>query len=493
MPNKPGALQTAAEVVMHEKGNINRIQFDQRIDSQTVFFEVSCPEESYHRIEEGLAGLGYLQDTLHPLNILKFSISLPNEPGALYAFLDHTTSSSANISSIDFDDRGRHPDRVTITLNLEKSEAAERLLDTLKSRYCIEILEYDTSGEKLDDTVFYIRFAQQIREIIGRSGDPFILSLLGDINHAVQELMNLGEDPKKIFESFLLTGRILKNTTIERFSADIQSISLAPDVRLVCIQPPCGGSIYLIDTRDGCTMIDTGYGIYAQDISILMGKLFPKCKERISRLIITHADADHCGAGGLYDVPAELHPGTMDIIRVANRAYGSRSEALVLEEIYTTMINLFSHFKPPEKISLFPVDPIGERGGFPVITKTDIGPYEFEILEGLGGHLHGQVYLYCHELGLLFTADTVLNFDHLTPERAAYNSLAVILVTSVNVDRDLARIERRMLLDLARAGIGSSSQGRPGCLLCCGHGPVSVLSGDTLVPYGIIEHYTSPS
>ncbi len=490
MPNEPGALHIAAEVIMHEEGNINRIHFDQRIDPQTVFFEVTCTETSYARIREGLAGLGFLQDTLHPLHVLKFSLFLPNEPGALFAFLDHTTGSHANISSIDFDDRGRHPDRVTITLSLGKHEEDEWLLDRLKSRYRIEILEYDSTGEKLDDTVFYLRFAQQIREITGNTGDPFLFSFLADINHAVQELMNLGVDPKKIFESILLTGRTLQNTTAERFFADIQVIPLAADVRLICIQPPCGGNIYLIEAGDGCTMIDTGYGIYARDIAMLTGTLFPRCKERISRLIVTHADADHCGAGGVYGVPAELHPGTMDIIRAANRAYGSRSEALVLEEIYTGMINMFSDFSPPEEFSLFPLDAIGERGGFPVLVKTGIGGYEFEVLGGLGGHLHGQVYLYCHELGLLFTADTLMNLGHLSPERAAYNSLAVILITSVNVDRDLARTERGRLLDIARAGNGSSFKGRTGCLLCCGHGPVSVLSGENLVPYGPIDRYT---
>jgi glyoxylase-like metal-dependent hydrolase (beta-lactamase superfamily II) len=490
MPNEPGALHTAAEVIMHEGGNINRIHFDQRIDPQTVFFEVTCTEASYTRIREGLARLGYLQDTLGPLHVLKFSLFLPHEPGALFAFLNHTTGFHANISSIDFDDLGSHPDRVTITLSLGKHEEAEWLLDSLKSHYRIEILEYDSTGEKLDDTVFYLRFAQQIREITGSTGDPFLFSFLTDINHAVQELMNLGEDPKKIFESILLTGRTLKNTTAERFFADIQIIPLAPDSTLVCIQPPCGGNIYLIETRDGCTMIDTGYGIYARDIAILIGNLFPRCKGRISHLIITHADADHCGAGGVYGVPAELHPGTMDIIRAANRAHGSRSETLVLEEIYTGMINMFSDFRPPEEVSLFPIDPIGERGGFPVLAKTGIGAYEFEVLEGLGGHLHGQVYLYCHALGLLFTADTIINLGHLSPARAAYNSLAVILVTSVNVDRELAKTERDRLLNIARTGTGSFSQGRTGCLLCCGHGPVSVLSGETLVPYGSLDHYT---
>ncbi|MCU0628920.1 MAG: MBL fold metallo-hydrolase, partial [Methanoregulaceae archaeon] len=84
VPNHPGALHNAARVVMREKANINRIQFDQRIDPYIVFFEVSCPEEAYGRIEEGLAKMGYLQDTLRPLNILKFYIFLPHEPGALF-------------------------------------------------------------------------------------------------------------------------------------------------------------------------------------------------------------------------------------------------------------------------------------------------------------------------------------------------------------------------------------------------------------------------
>ncbi len=492
MPNDPGALHTAAAVITREQGNINRVQFDQRIDPHTVFFEVTCPEGSYERIEEGLAALGFLQDTLRPRYVLTFSLSLPHEPGALCAFLDHTTSSRANISSIDFDDRGRHPDRVTITLSVEEHAAAERLLDTLMSRYPIEILEYDSTGKSLDDTVFYLRLAQQIREIIGDSEDPFLLSFLGDINHAVQELMNCGEDPRRIFESFLLTGKTLTGTTGDRFFADIQTLPLAPGLTLHCIQPPCGGSIFLIDEPGGITMVDTGYGIYSRDIAALLTSMIPGWDHRISDLIITHADADHCGAGGVSAVPAHLHPGTLEIIRAANRAYGSRSEASVLEEIYTTMINLFSRFNPPVQVAPFDTHPIGEREGFPVIGTMNIGGYRFEILESLGGHLHGQVYLYSREIGVLFTADTVINFRHLTPDRVAYNTLAVILVTSVNVDSEVAKEERRRLLDLARDSAGSFQGGRKSCLLCCGHGPVSVLSGNELIPFGEVRHYTPP-
>ncbi|MDD1705497.1 MAG: MBL fold metallo-hydrolase [Methanoregulaceae archaeon] len=489
VPNHPGALHNTARVVKREKANINRIQFDQRIDPYIVFFEVSCPEEAYGRIEEGLARMGYLQDTLRPLNILKFFIFLPHEPGALFEFLNTTTRHHANISYIDFDDRGRHPERLTITVSLEENSSAERLLDALKSRYRIEILEYDTTGKKLDDTVFYIRFAQELREIIGESEDPFLLSFLGDINHAVQELMNLGQDPKKIFDSFLATGRTLTRTTGDGFYADMQTIPLSPEITLTCIQPPAGGNVYLIDTPMGCTMVDTGYGIYARDISAIIRKVVRGGKDAIRQIIVTHADADHCGAGGEYGIPASMHPGTLAIIRAANRAYGSRSEASVLEEIYTTMINLFSQISPPKEVSLFDSRTGGTRAGFPVLSTLDVGGYRFEVLEGLGGHTHGQIYLFCEELGVMFTADTLINFGHLSPERAEYNTLAVILVTSVNVDSVAAKTERRNLTNLARETTGSFAGGRTRCLVCCGHGPVSVIEDKEFIPFGAVEHY----
>ncbi len=489
VPNHPGALHDAARVVMREKANINRVQFDQRIDPYIVFFEVSTDEEAFGRIERELAVMGYLKDTLRPLNILKFYVFLPHEPGALFEFLNHTTSHKANISYIDFDDRGRHPERLTITVSLEENGSAEQLLDTLKSRYRIEIIEYDTTGKKLDDTVFYIRFAQEIREIIGESEDPFLLSFLGDINHAVQELMNLGQDPKKIFGSFLATGRTLTRTTGDGFYADIQTIPLTAGITLTCIQPPAGGNVYLINTPEGCTMVDTGYGIYSRDIGTIIRNVIPGGRDAVRQIVITHADADHCGAAGEFPVPATMHTGTLDIIRAANRAYGSRSEASVLEEIYTTMINLFSKFNPPKEYCLFATRKGEGEAGFPVIGSIDIGGHQFMVLEGLGGHMHGQIYLFSRELGVLFTADTVINFGHLTHERAEYNTLAVVLVTSVNVDSGIARTERQNLLDLARRTTGSYHAGRKGCLVCCGHGPVSMIEGEALLPFGNIEHY----
>jgi len=178
----------------------------------------------------------------------------------------------------------------------------------------------------------------------------------------------------------------------------------------------------------------------------------------------------------------------MDIIRVSNRAYGSRSQSSILEEVYTTLINLFSRFCPPRDAILLPPGGKRRRGRFPHLETLEVGTHRFEILEGMGGHLHGQIYLYSPDLGVFFTADTVINFDQLTAERARYNTLAVNLVTSVNVDSERAREERKEILGTVSGTTGPFYEEREGCLVCGGHGPVSVMEGRSLRPFGPIHH-----
>lgn len=489
MPDKPGALHRAAEIVKSYTGNIIRIQYDRRIDPATVFFEVTATPESYSRMKEDLHAIGYLQESLPTLGFLKFSVYLPHEPGSLFDLLTYITGTGANIAYIDFDDRRSDPGRVTISLNVNETAIVESLLDRLKSRYRLEILEYDTTGEKLDDTVFYVRFAQAVRGLIGTAEDKFLLSLLQDVNHIVQELNSLGQDPKEVFEWILCTGRTLRNTTGEGFYADVQRISLADDVEVFCFQMPGGGNIFLLRAPDETVMIDTGYGIYHEDAVRMFQHYGLGDPGKIRRIYITHADADHCGAGGFFEAKAYTHTGSLEIIRRANRAYGSRSESSILEEVYTTVINLFSHFTPPEDPEVFAPERIGMRSIFPVIARFTVHDLEFEVLESLGGHMHGQVYLFCPTHGIIFTADTLINFASLDEARKRYNSLADFLVTSVNVDSDCAKRERKALLELIRDMDEELTPAGRRCLVACGHGAVSVLEDGRLEAVGPVERY----
>ena len=96
--------------------------------------------------------------------------------------------------------------------------------------------------------MFYVRYAQAIRELIGDSEENFLLSFLADTNHIVQELMDRGNDPRKVFESVLLTGQTMWATTHEGFYADIQKFQITEKTTLFCFQMPCGGNIFLITT-----------------------------------------------------------------------------------------------------------------------------------------------------------------------------------------------------------------------------------------------------
>ncbi|TAJ44031.1 MBL fold metallo-hydrolase [Methanofollis fontis] len=490
MPDSPGSLQRAAAIIKRYGGNINRIQYSRCIDPSTVFFEVTASFPDYLSIQDELAAIGYLQRRLPAISFLRFNVQLPHHPGALADFLEMTTDAGANIAHVDFDDSGKHPDRLTVSLSLEESENVDALLNALKSRYPLEILDYDTTGERLDDTVFYVCFAQRLRTLIGSAEDPFLLHLLQEINHIVQELTNRGEDPLQVFASITETGETLKRTSGEEFYADVQRIDVGAGMTLICFQLPGGGNIYVFETADEAMMVDTGYGIYYPDVIEMFRHYGVADGTKLRRVVITHADADHCGAGGFYQAPAFLHRGTEAIIQSQNRATGSPVESSILESVYTTIINLFSRFTPPEDYTLFP-EPDGEmRGIFPVLDRFTFAGMEFEVLESLGGHLHGLVYLFCPEAGILLTSDTVINFGSLTEARRRYSSLADFLVTSVNVNSDVARTERRALLEIAADVDRALAPSSRRCLVCGGHGAVSVLENGRLSAYGEIEHYT---
>ncbi len=265
----------------------------------------------------------------------------------------------------------------------------------------------------------------------------------------------------------------MRATTGVNFYADIQQIPVTDKVALFCFQMPCGGSVYVLATGEETMMIDTGYGIYHKDVMRMLSQYGLGDERRFGQLIISHADADHCGAGGFFPTGALMHTGTRDIMKTNNRAYGSRSEHSVLEAFYTKMINLFSQFSPSKDITCLPPAGTATRSIFPILGAVRIGDLELEVLEGLGGHTFGQIYLYARSDGLLFTADAVINFSSLTPERAAYNSLADFLVTSVNVDSELAREERRALLELAAETDQNLAPRKKRCWICGGHGAVS--------------------
>jgi glyoxylase-like metal-dependent hydrolase (beta-lactamase superfamily II) len=235
-------------------------------------------------------------------------------------------------------------------------------------------------------------------------------------------------------------------------------------------------------------LVDTGYGIYHDDVVHMLADHGINDLSLIRRVFISHADADHSGGAGLFEAESFAHPGTVDIVERSNRAYGSKLQSSVLEEVYTRLINMFSDFRPPSKFSLLESD-LGARGPFRIVARDRFAGMEFEVLESLGGHLHGQIFLLFPEEGILFSADSLIGFDSLTPEREEFNILAKNLMTSVNVDSEKASQERKGLLALASQIDRELAPSGKRCIICGGHGAISVLESGKLKTHGKVDRY----
>ena len=251
MPDEPGALHKAAEIVTRYDGNVDRIHYDRRIDPYTVFFEIRCNDDAYERIKKELELLGYLQDSLAVPSFLKFNVYLPNRPGALFEFLHSTTTAGCNIAFLDFDDVSKFPERLTISLTIEDSSLVQGLLEELKSRYPLEILEVRHQREAPGRyrLLHPVRPGAPGADRRYRGPVPAAI-VIGHQSHRAGAAQP-GEDPKLVFNSVLKTGKTIKSTTGKGFYADVQHLDLSNGTGLYCFQLPCGGSIFALVSPGG--------------------------------------------------------------------------------------------------------------------------------------------------------------------------------------------------------------------------------------------------
>jgi len=485
-----GSIHEAVRIVAQAGITVTRCHFNRSIDPKTTFLSVRGSPAGCQRAAEALSGQGYLQSEIRYPGSMRFTVLVPDIPGTLYRILMILDTYKVEITSLAFDNRGKNPDRLQVAVRVHNTSRTEELLDAIRVHYKLEVDGYDCGeDDKSDGCLFYLRYAGRVREILGETADPYLLDLLNQFSHIAQQLTEYGKEYEDTLEQILQNGRRLAETTGEGFFADVQKIPVAPGIWLYCFQLPGGGSIFVIDTPDGRIMVDTGYGIYHEDVMRMFSHYGLAGEPGFSRIILTHGDTDHCGAAGYFTAPVWTHEGTWNVIKTNNRAYGACSEDLVYEQVYTVMINLFARMHPPETVNLFP-PPSGEKiGDFPLLCRFEESGVNGEIIEGYGGHQHGMIYLLCRELGLFFTSDTILNLKHLTPDRSEYNGFAVYLVRSVNVNPELVKNERKELMKVAMNLDAEMQKKGKRLIICCGHGPISLLTDGDLIPLGTVEHY----
>jgi glyoxylase-like metal-dependent hydrolase (beta-lactamase superfamily II) len=474
MPDKAGAFLRASEIIAKYRGNIVRVSYNKAVDPHMLFLDVEASEHALANIENDLSDIGYINKNITETRVIEVSVKIPDRPGAVLPVLEILNRHAINISYMNSCANDGLYQHFKFGLLIEKPEIIKTLLDEISLVYQVDIIECDSLEENLDNTVFYIRLANEIQSLLGISTDK-TMQFIAESNRILQVLQADGENAGKIFDYIRRFAHSVSSYRGDNFKVNIQKVRLSSFVVLYSIQPYCGSNTYLLRSQDEVLMIDTGYAIYADEMLRVFHELLPDWESLKKRVYITHADVDHCGLlTKLLDAEITVNLKSAENFKRQQDRLPDYREQTELHLGYSRISQIISDYAPPDlsRLTVFDSDTPQEHESLIPIGHVKIGDLDFTIWEGSGGHLFGEMVYVCREARIAFTGDILVNIQGFSKERAEFNSLAPYLMKSVNVSPNKAREMRRQVFALVRE---IADQNKKPCIVCGGHGPVSEL------------------
>lgn len=481
MPDKAGAFLLASNIIARFHGNIVRASFNKAVDLHTLFIDVQASEQALGEITKELENVGYLNNRISAVRVIVVNIRIPDVPGAVLPVLEILNRYDINISYINAGTDGTEYQDFKMGLLIENPKLIKSLLDEISQLYQIEIIDYDDVETSLDNTIFYIRLANEMRKLMGLSTEKTI-EFLSESNRVLQRLQDTGENPAKVFDYIRRFAQYISGYRGAGFRVDVTRNDIG-GVSIFSIQPPCGSNTYVLIDEKEMTLIDTGYALYYEEMTGVFDRLFPGWREKRKTVYITHADVDHCGLLSRLDgAVIRLSAKSADGLRRQRAGEPDYREQNELNFGYSKLSRIISGYMPPEdtNFELLDSEPPHTHEDLIRIGFTRIAGLDFEVLEGSGGHLFGETVYLCRKEGIVFTGDNLVNIRGFSPERAQFNSLAPYLMRSVNVDPDKALRMRKQIMALIEQV--QRENAKP-CIICGGHGPVCALENGTLAAY----------
>lgn len=481
MPDKTGAFMLASKIIAKHNGNIVRVSYNKAVDLHTLFIDVEATEEELAYIAEELGNIGYLNEKLAETRIVVVNIKIPDKPGSVLPILRILDRYGINISYINSSSNGTEFQNFKMGLLIENPKIIKMLLEEISEVYQIDIEDYDDAQNILDNTIFYIRLANEMQKLMNLSTET-TMEFISESNRICQVLQEKGEDPKKVFDYIRRFANFISLYRGSNFRVDVEKVQISPMVTLYNIQPPCGSNTYVMETSKELVLVDTGYTIYSKEMFEIFNRLFTDWQSRLKRVYISHADMDHCGLlSKLENVEICVNKKSADNLRRQYQGIRDYREHNDISLGYSKLSRIISGYVPPKTDILTIID----QGDTPeehkellYIGSFEVGDMEFEVFEGSGGHVHGEMVFVCRKFGLIFTGDILVNISGFSPERAEFNSLAPYLMRSVNCDSAKATEMREQIICMAEE-IGDGLQ-KP-CIICGGHGPLSIIESHRIV------------
>ena len=463
MPDKAGAFLLASQIISEQNGNIVRVNYNKSVDMHTLFIEVAATQEQHKIIDEKLSECGYLTTTNQHMRYLMIELTLDDVPGAVRPVLEVLNNYNVNISYINSQENGTPQQYFKMGLLIEDPAEIKNLIDDISKICEIKILDYEDTNEQLDVTIFYVTFANQMREILHLS-QRRTNEVLVQANRLMQILDSQKKSPYTTFDYIRKFAKYVREKKGKNFDPIISKFDLPRDIKLYCIEPPCGSDTYILEHNDELLFVDTGFQCYRNEMIHVFNKLFDDFASMRKTAFITHADIDHVGLLEMMD-KVYLSQNCYDNFVLQHEGKPDFREQIQQHAPYCYLSKIISSYTVPD-LKIFSV--IGSKEDealFTYIGSHEFAGLNFSFYEGPGGHVKGETIIVCEELQMVFTGDIFINIKGQSDEQKEFNSLAPFLMTGVDCNPGLCKKAREALLKKYDK-----------YLICPGHGPVMKIS-----------------
>ena len=237
LPDTSGAFLTASRIILAHSGNMVRASYNKAVDAHTLFLDVEGDEAALDAIEAELAAEGFLQNESR-VKVVLIEVEVPNEPGGVIPVLDALNRRSVSITYLSSQATGDTAP-LKMGLYIEDSSVIDALLGELAAICPVRILDYDAGEKKLDNTVFYLSFADEMRQLLRLTPEQ-TKEFIYYSNLAMQQLDEKGEPHSKTFEYVSRFAHFVAEHGGTAYDCRITSQKLAERVCVTLIEPPCG-------------------------------------------------------------------------------------------------------------------------------------------------------------------------------------------------------------------------------------------------------------
>ena len=452
MPDHVGAFLEASRCIGALGLNITRVSYNKAVDMHTLFIEAEGMPEQLAKADAKLTEIGYLQSDVSEQSIVLLEFQLRDVPGGITGVLELIQRFNFNISYMSSQENGTDFQHFKMGLFVDSQERVNEFLAQAEKLCAVRVIDYNHAEKNFDNSIFYRSFATALTRRMELS-DEARQELLIHVNLAMQVLDEQGLSPYRTFDSISQFAELLMLHRGNAFAPRISTHQITDRTQITLIEPPCGSNTAIIRSGEAYLFVDTGYACYQEEMLPIFRKLVPHFDDQPQHALITHADVDHCGLLPLFATVA-MSQKSADCIRAEYDGHDGFREHNPLHRPYIKICKTLTGYRPlnPERIRVIcgvsepltqPLAPVG---------FFDFGELHFEVYEGQGGHLPGEIVLIDYAHKLAFTGDVYVNLKDMTAEQTAYNQYAPILMTSVDTNPELCARERAEIIQ--RLGVG---------------------------------------